>query len=63
MKMTIIGAFIGLIIGISWAAWGFLTTLAILGAIIIFAAIGLILDICGFSMKKLVTNLSTKLAN
>ena len=48
MKLTAIFMVVGLIISISWVAWGFLPMLAILLTTLILGAIGYILDILGY---------------
>lgn len=62
MKPVLIGAITGLVLSISWTVWGFWTTLGILLTTVIFALIGLILDLTGVSFKRIVNKLSAKLA-
>lgn len=60
MKLTIVGAILGLVVSISWLIWGFWSMIGILLATLIFAAIGFILDTLGFSIKKWTTRLTAR---
>ena len=62
MKLALIGAITGLVLSISWTVWGFWTAIGILLTTAIFALIGLVLDLTGFSFKGIVNKLSAKLA-
>ncbi|WP_102280328.1 hypothetical protein [[Lactobacillus] timonensis] len=63
MKLTAIFMVVGLIISISWVAWGFLPMLAILLTTLILGAIGYILDILGYSINDLTQRLLKRLSN
>ena len=63
MKLAIIFMVIGLIISVSWVAWGFLPMLAILLTTLILGAIGYILDIMGYSLNKFTNKLLAKFSN
>ncbi|KRN59336.1 hypothetical protein IV45_GL001487 [Limosilactobacillus secaliphilus] len=54
-------AALGLIISVSWVAWGFLPMLAILLTTLIFGTIGYILDILGYSLNQLKNNILERL--
>ena len=62
MKLTVIGAIIGLVISISWLIWGFWSMLGILLATIFFATIGFVLDTLGFSIKRWTSRLTARLS-
>ncbi|MCI1975349.1 MAG: hypothetical protein LKJ51_05465 [Limosilactobacillus sp.] len=62
MKFVLIGAITGLVLSISWIVWGFWPSLAILFTTVIFALLGLTLDLIGFSFKGIINKLSAKLA-
>ena len=63
MKLMAIFMVVGLIISISWVAWGFLPMLAILLTTLILGAIGYILDILGYSINDLTQRLLKRLSN
>ncbi|MDD7693366.1 MAG: hypothetical protein ACI33L_05340 [Limosilactobacillus sp.] len=63
MKLTIIFMVIGLIISVSWVAWGFLPMLAILLTTLILGTIGFILDVMGYSLNKFTNKLLEKISN
>ncbi|MBD8085223.1 MAG: hypothetical protein LKJ72_06025 [[Lactobacillus] timonensis] len=63
MKLTAIFMVVGLIISISWVAWGFLPMLAILLTTLILGAIGYILDILGYSINDFTQRLLKRLSN
>jgi hypothetical protein len=63
MKLTIIFMVIGLIISVSWVAWGFLPMLAILLTTLILGTIGFILDVMGYSLNKFTNKLLEKFSN
>lgn len=63
MKLTIIFMVIGLIISVSWVAWGFLSMLAILLTTLILGTIGFILDVMGYSLNKFTNKLLEKFSN
>ena len=63
MKLAIIFMVNGLIISVSWVAWGFLPMLAILLTTLILGAIGYILDIMGYSLNKFTNKLLEKISN
>ncbi|WP_057740145.1 hypothetical protein [Limosilactobacillus secaliphilus] len=61
MRLTAMFAALGLIISVSWVAWGFLPMLAILLTTLIFGTIGYILDILGYSLNQLKNNILERL--
>ena len=63
MKLTAIFMVVGLIISISWVAWGFLPMLTILLTTLILGAIGYILDILGYSINDFTQRLLKRLSN
>ena len=63
MKLTIIFMVIGLIIIVSWVAWGFLPMLAILLTTLILGTIGVILVVMGYSLNKFTNKLLEKISN
>ena len=63
MKLAIIFMVIGLIISVSWVAWGFLPMLAILLTTLILGTIGFILDVMGYSLNKFTNKLLEKFSN
>lgn len=63
MKLTAIFMVVGLIISISWVAWGFLPMLAILLTTLILGTIGYILDILGYSINDFTQRLLKRLSN
>ncbi|MFQ9706521.1 MAG: hypothetical protein ACLRX6_05445 [Limosilactobacillus pontis] len=63
MKLTIIFVVIGLIISVSWVAWGFLPMLAILLTTLILGTIGYVLDIMGYSLNKFTSKMLEKISN
>ena len=63
MKLAIIFMVIGLIISVSWVAWGFLPMLAILLTTLILGTVGAILDIMGYSLNKFTNKLLEKFSN
>lgn len=63
MKLTIIFVVIGLIISVSWVAWGFLPMLAILLTTLILGAIGYVLDIMGYSLNKFTSKMLERISN
>ena len=63
MKLAIIFMVVGLIISVSWVAWGFLPMLAILLTTLILGAIGYVLDIMGYSLNKLTSKMLEKISN
>lgn len=63
MKLAIIFMVIGLIISVSWVAWGFLPMLAILLTTLILGAIGYVLDIMGYSLNKFTSKMLEKISN
>lgn len=63
MKLAIIFMVVGLIISVSWVAWGFLPMLAILLTTLIFGAIGYVLDIMGYSLNKFTSKMLEKISN
>ena len=63
MKLTAIFMVVGLIISVSWVAWGFLPMLAILLTTLILGAIGYILDILGYSINDFTQRLLKKVSN
>lgn len=63
MKLTTIFMVVGLIISISWVAWGFLPMLAILLTTLILGAIGYVLDIMGYSLNKFTSKMLEKISN
>ena len=63
MKLTGIFAVAGLIISVSWVAWGFLPMLAILLTTLILGAIGYVLDIMGYSLNKFTSKMLEKISN
>lgn len=63
MKLTIIFMVIGLIISVSWVAWGFLPMLAILLTTLILGTIGYVLDIMGYSLNKFTSKMLEKISN
>ena len=54
---------IGLIISVSWVAWGLLPMLAILLTTLILGTIGFILDVMGYSLNKFTNKLLEKISN
>ncbi|HJE27444.1 MULTISPECIES: hypothetical protein [Limosilactobacillus] len=63
MKLAIIFMVVGLIISVSWVAWGFLPMLAILLTTLILGAIGYVLDIMGYSLNKFTSKMLEKISN
>ncbi|WP_295747647.1 hypothetical protein [uncultured Limosilactobacillus sp.] len=63
MKLTAIFMVVGLIISISWVAWGFLPMLAILLTTLVLGAIGYILDILGYSINDFTQRLLKRISN
>lgn len=63
MKLAIIFMVVGLIISVSWVAWGFLPMLAILLTTLILGAIGYMLDIMGYSLNKFTSKMLEKISN
>jgi hypothetical protein len=63
MKLAIIFMVIGLIISVSWVAWGFLPMLAILLTTLILGAIGYVLDIMGYSLNKFTSKMLERISN
>ena len=63
MKLAIIFMVIGLIISVSWVAWGFLPMLAILLTSLILGAIGYVLDIMGYSLNKFTSKMLERISN
>lgn len=63
MKLAIIFMMVGLIISVSWVAWGFLPMLAILLTTLILGAIGYVLDIMGYSLNKFTSKMLEKISN
>lgn len=63
MKLTAIFMAVGLIISISWVAWGFLPMLAILLTTLIMGAIGYLLDILGYSINDFTQRLLKRISN
>lgn len=63
MKLAIIFMVVGLIISVSWFAWGFLPMLAILLTTLILGAIGYVLDIMGYSLNKFTSKMLEKISN
>lgn len=63
MKLTIIFVVIGLIISVSWVAWGFLPMLAILLTTLVLGTIGYVLDIMGYSLNKFTSKMLEKISN
>lgn len=63
MKLAGIFAVAGLIISISWVAWGFLPMLAILLATAILGTIGYALDILGYSLNHFTRKLLAKIGD
>lgn len=60
MKLTIIFMVIGLIISVSWVAWGFLPMLAILLTTLILGTIGFILDVMATPLTNSRTSYSKR---
>lgn len=63
MKLAMIFMVVGLIISVSWVAWGFLPMLAILLTTLILGAIGYVLDIMGYSLNKFTSKMLEKISN
>lgn len=63
MKLATLGILMGLIISISWIAWGFFPMLAILLSTVILGGLGYFLDAKGYSLNKLAIKMLDKLAN
>lgn len=63
MKLSTLFITLGLIISVSWVAWGFLPMLAILLTTIVFGTIGYLLDIMGYSLKMFTSKLLDKISN
>lgn len=63
MKLAIIFMVVGLIISVSWVAWGFLPMLAILLTTLILGAIGYVLDIMGYSLNMFTSKMLEKISN
>lgn len=63
MKLAIIFMMVGLIISVSWVAWGFLPMLAILLTTLILGDIGYVLDIMGYSLNKFTSKMLEKISN
>lgn len=63
MKLAIIFMVVGLIISVSWVAWGFLPMLAILLTSLILGAVGYTLDIMGYSLNKFTSKMLEKIGN
>ena len=63
MKLAIIFMVVGLIISVSWVAWGFLPMLAILLTTLILGAIGYVLDIMGYSLNKFTSKMLERISN
>lgn len=63
MKLAIIFMMVGLIISVSWVAWGFLPMLAILLTTLILGDIGYVLDIMGYSLNKFTSKMFEKISN
>lgn len=63
MKLAMIFMVVGLIISVSWVAWGFLPMLAILLTTLILGAIGYVLDIMGYSLNMFTSKMLEKISN
>ncbi|KRM96393.1 hypothetical protein FC19_GL000682 [Liquorilactobacillus aquaticus DSM 21051] len=63
MKLSYVGAIIGLLISVAWIAFGFWKMLIIAIAIVIGVSLGAWLDLQGITFKNLLVKLLNKLTN